>query len=218
VRSVAVVVQAPRVPRPGWDQVQAAIEASDIGTNYEVLLQRPEHSLADHVIATLTRLHESGADLCLRLEDDVDVNEHIVHNIQTWSDVNDTRFGAGWLFDPGGCAWQRADREANRPSTQTRWHKGTLVYSQAIVFRREHLIDIRDQCAAWFAQRPVVQHANLDQALSTASIARGRQIAIHAPALVEHRIDLPSTLGHRHNPRGTATTRGAFAKEWKRPS
>jgi hypothetical protein len=218
MRSLAVVVQACHAPgRPGWETVRAAIEASDIGTNYEVIFHPPTRSLADHVLASLDQLFESGAELCLRLEDDVDVNEHIVHNIMTWDAVHDPRFGAGWLFDPGGRGWKDVDRKAGRPSTETRWHKNTLPYSQAIVFPRQALPDIRDLCAQWFTRKPPHQHQYLDQALSCAIIERGRQIAIHAPALVEHRIDLPSTLKHRHSVRGTATTRGAFAKQWRRP-
>ena len=196
--------------------MQAAIEASDIGTNYEVLFHPPGVTLADHVLNCLDRLAQSDAELGIRLEDDVDVNEHIVHNVTTWPMIDDARFGAGWLFDPGGSAWESADRAAQRPSTQGRWHTGGYAYAQGIVFRRSDLFWIQAGCARWFEARSIAHHQYLDTAISHAIIDGGRQIAVHAPALIEHRVDLVSSLGHRHAQMRTSTTRGAFFKDWRR--
>jgi hypothetical protein len=217
MRSIAVVVQACVAPgRPGWDEVRQAIEASDIGSQYELLFHPPGCPLADYILSSFERLYESGADLCLRLEDDIDVNEHIVHNVTTWPMLDDQRFGGGWLFDPGGSTWKSWDRKAGRISTEGRWHHGTLTYTQACLFHRKDLPSLRAGCARWFKSRPVHQHQYFDGAISHAMTERGLQIAIHGPPLVEHRIDLPSLLKHRHSAHGTATTRGAFAKHWRR--
>jgi hypothetical protein len=207
MQSVAVVVQAGPTPRAGWNEVKAAIEGSDIGHNYEVLFQPRGQSLAEHVLGCLDRLYQSSADLCIRFEDDIDVNEHILHNVRTWPLLHSPQCGAGWLFDPGGFG---------NPTNHGRWCDRSQAYSQGVVFKRADLPWICEGVAKWFAQRSVDHHKEMDLAISHAVTSAGKRIAIHAPSLLEHRIDLPSTLGHQHVQCQTSTSRGTFAKDWRR--
>lgn len=213
-RSIAVAVQAGRYPgRKGWEEVKASIEASDIGTDYQVHFHPAGISVHEHFIAVLDALYATHAELCLRLEDDVEVNYHILHNISNWIELQAPQFGIGWLFDPGGSAYPRHLRVRHRVPTATRWVTTPIAYSQAVVMRRSDIPEIRARCIEWFKGIPEWR-CGQDIALSTAVLEMGKKIAIHAPALVEHRLDLPSLLAHAHNKTGSSN--GAFFKLWRR--
>jgi glycosyltransferase involved in cell wall biosynthesis len=212
-RSITVVVQAPPQSRPGWEQVRQAIEASDIGTNYDVMFQRPEHNSREHFLAVLDRLAAADTDLVLRLEDDVDVNRHILYNLSTWPELDDPRFGVGWVFDAGGSTYSSFDRKWRKIPTKCRWTNCRIAYSQGTLIHRRDVPWIRERSKLWFDIHPGVNDQDL--ALSEVICQRGKWICIHAPSLLEHRIDLPSMLNHGHSAR-LGQSSGAFFKDWRR--
>lgn len=218
MRSVAVVVQACPAPgRPGLERVRASIEASDIGTNYQLLFQPPELNIREHFSDAWRRGAATGADLILRLEDDVEVNRHILYNLATWEAVDDQRFGVGWAFDPGGMTRTTFDRRWGHSPRKDRWFNHSLAYSQAVVLRAQDVDWVLAGCQRWFSQHPN-SPCEQDTALSEAVAAAGKYVAIHAPSLTEHLIDMPSQLGHKHrfDKNSAAQSAGTFAVNWRR--
>jgi hypothetical protein len=207
---ITVIVQA--VPeRPAWAETRRSIEDSDIATAYEVALQRPDLEPRDHFLNVLELAANAPTDWVLRLEDDVAVNRHILHNLWTWPALQDPRFGAGWLFDAGGTTRTVHDRMYQRVGTD-RWHRGKLHCCQGVLLRRSDAAVLRERCSEWFGRVP--GRLSQDLALSESVTALGKEICIHAPPLVEHLVEYPSTLG---NPRMRwHTTEGAFKRDWRR--
>lgn len=209
--SLSVFVQCPAVLRPGFERCKKAIESSDIGTDYTCVMQRPGDSVFEHFLHVLDCMGQSDTELVVRLEDDIDVNRHFVHNVTTWPTLHDARFGIGWLFDPGGRTYTTHDRMYQRPPTKEFWEYNTLAYSLAGVMWRRDIPVIRDSCARWYEKHGGDAQ---DIALSVATRALGKLLAVHAPSLVEHLLDMPSTLKHQHNRH--ATSCGAFYVDWWR--
>lgn len=210
--NITVIVQS--VPeRPSWPETRASIEASDIGTAYEVALQRPDVEPRGHFLELLDRAARAPTPWILRLEDDVLVNKSIIHNLETWPAKDDPRFGIGWLFDAGGTTRTTHDRMYQRPG-KDRWHRGKLHCCQGVIMRTEDIPELRKACAAWFERHP--GRLSQDIALSETVTAMGRAICVHGPPLVEHLANYPSTLGNARM--RWHTTEGAFRSDWRRES
>lgn len=78
----------------------ASVEASDIGSAYRVECEPPGAIHFEKRLHYLRLLAEASrrAEYVLRLEDDVEVNAHILHNLTTWPALHDDDFGAGLAF------------------------------------------------------------------------------------------------------------------------
>ena len=87
-----------------------SIHASDIGRNYTLVTDEPRKFpedgdklqawWADTCLAQADAAEARGCKWILRLEDDIIVNRHILHNIQHWPALHDPLFGFGTLFVP----------------------------------------------------------------------------------------------------------------------
>ena len=215
--NITVFVQAPEALRRDWQTTADSIEASDIGKDYTVCLQREDQSCREHFMEMLSRMAECTTEMVLRLEDDVLVNRHILFNIDTWSERHQPQFGAGWAFDPGGTTLSTHDRMYRRPPSKSRWVSGSLMaYSQATLFYVRDLVRIRQLCWTWFSTRGGLKvGCEQDLAIAWAVNQMKRQICVHAPSLVEHRMDVKSLLDHKHVFEH-GTSKGTFSVDWKR--
>jgi hypothetical protein len=209
--SVSVFVQCPPKLRDGFERCRASIEASDIGTQYVCAMQQSGSSVFEHFLTLLDAMADADTELVVRLEDDVDVNVHFMHNAATWPALHDPRFGVGWLFDPAGRTFTAHDRSRGRPPSREIWECNHLAYSLAVVMWRRDVPAVRKSCAHWYEKHGGDAQ---DIALSVAPSSFGRSVVVHAPSLVEHMIDMGSTLRHPHSV--YATSRGTFLREWKR--
>lgn len=209
MNDIAVFVQT--IPnRSSWPETRASIEASDIQQSF-LLEQARDKTPREHFLHVLQIMSQSQAPWAVRLEDDVLVNRHILHNVRSWNAKNEHRFGAGWLFDPGGTTRTTHDRIYQRLGSD-RWHAGQLHCCQGVLLRTEDIPRLRNLCKAWFDANP--GKLAQDLALSRAVAAAGKSICVHAPPLVEHLIRYSSTLGHARM--RSHTTEGAFQLNWKR--
>lgn len=197
--------------RNSWPECKASIEDSDIGQNYFLLEQGPRTPPREHFLHVLHLMGECSTPWALRLEDDVEVNRHILANIASWESKDHPDFGAGWLFDAGGTTRSTHDRIYQRLG-KDRWHTGQLHCSQAVLLRTADIPRIRSICAGWFDANPGV--LSQDIALSRAIAVLGKKICVHAPPLAEHLIKFQSSLGHANL--RSHTTEGAFRMKWKR--
>jgi hypothetical protein len=211
VSDLSVFVQCPPTLRKGFDVCRKAIEESDIGTDYTLAMHPPGRTTFEHFLEVLDRMADAPTDLVVRLEDDVDVNRHFKHNVLSWPTLHHKDFGIGWLFDPGGNTYSIHDRMYQRAPSHEVWEHSQLAYSLAAVLWRKDVPAVRAHCAKFYAKYGGDAQ---DLALSETPISLGRRLVRHAPSLVEHMIDLPSTLSHGHNIH--ATSQGSFFKDWKR--
>lgn len=190
---------------PGRDDAhalsQASLRASDIGDAFTVLMHPPELKPEEHWRAVHERAAKAKSEFVLVLEDDVLVNAHILHNIETWRWKHDERvFGAGWLYNAGGYSqkdcWYSGDWE---------WHGtcGVLFKTARLPFLIEH---------AW---PRIVDGKPWDCSLAWACHLEGRRIRVHAPSLVEHLWGLPSKIGTVSGSRRNSG--GTFKQDWRRP-
>lgn len=209
--TLSVFVQCPATLRPGFERCRTAIEESDIGKNYTLCMQRPEHGVFEHFLSILDQMAASDTDLVVRLEDDVDLNLYFVHNVVTWPRLFEKSFGMGWMFDPGGATCTIHDHIYQRDPSREYTPPGQIAYSLAVVMWKKDVLVYRDYCARWFAKNGGDLQ---DIALSEAPASVGKQLIVHAPSLCEHMIDMGSTLGHPHDVHGTSM--GSFRKKWKR--
>lgn len=206
-----VFVQTVPTGRDSWDETRASIEASDIGRSYYLLTQDERVAPRQHFLGVLESMSKCSTEWALRLEDDVLVNKHILHNLRRWPAKWDTRFGAGWCFDAGGATRTTHDRMYGRIG-QDKWHVGLLHCCQGVLLRTADIPELRRLCEEWFQKNP--GRLSQDIALSHAVATAGKQICIHAPSLLEHLIQYKSTLQNAHT--RSHTSEGTFSPDWRR--
>lgn len=189
-----------------------SIEQSDIGQDYRWREQPVGVTPKEHWVQVHTLASKSPADFVIVLEDDAIVNRHIVFNALTWPAISDRRFGAGWLYNPGGFA-----------RDLTRWFDGSpgqLFGTVAQLYRRTDLPElVRGVHCAMAERRPRLPwDAGVDWAVQ---VALERRSAVHFPSLAEHPIDVPSKMNPAQNALPSArkyrTSNGTFDMDWRRP-
>ena len=210
--SLSVVIQA--MPgRPALEKTLASLRASDL-PDPTILYQPPDRTPVEFFLSVLDWMAQSPAELVLRLEDDVLVNQHSLHNIETWTAPHDAeRFGMGWLFDPGGTTQSVHDKIYQRVGETDRWHCGGLLHGAlgTLAWTRD-MPEIRQYAAEYLAEHGAV----FDLALAHAVMRRGRCICVHAPSLLEHQ-ESTSAFGHFTHPVHD-TSNGSFFSSWRRSS
>ena len=206
--SLGVFVQSHAGREPVLNGLRASLEASDVGTDYRVMMHPSGRTVVEHFLDVLGAMRDSDADLVLRLEDDALVNRHLRHNLTTWPAVHRPDFGAGWAMSPplSVLDWIYRKRVHN-PA-----RKRLIPICVAVMFWRRDMDWVIDGCQRWFAR-----HGGdaMDFAMSAAAHDAGRKNYLHDPCLADHRIlGVASTL--RHNHKSSDTAAGAYRETWKR--
>jgi len=195
---------------PGRELVLAGLEQSlresDAG-DYTVVAHPPGLTVAEFFLALLRTMATSDAELLLRLEDDALVNRHLRHNLTHWAAVAQADFGAGWVYSP---ALTSCDVTHGR-RLQTKLRRRIIGGGVGILFRRSDMPWMIAGCERWFEEKG---GDAMDYAVSDTVYRAGRQLYLHDPPLVEHRMVI-SALGHVVWP--YHCTQGAFRRDWRRP-
>jgi hypothetical protein len=166
---------------------------------------------------TMLRLAGEGVDgstpdFILRLEDDVIVNEHILHNVSTWPALDKPDFGMGLLFNWDG-QWPPL------PQSQ-RWHfDGSLrrldldlAGAQAQVFRASFVPKMISQISN--AQRWHPPGELVYEKASRATRLAGKYVYLHRPSLVNCHVGcVMSADGCKH---GGHFSRKTWHPTWRR--
>jgi len=191
----------------------AELEASDVGSAYTVFDHPPGKTVVEHCLGVLDALSKAGTEYAIRLEDDVLVNANILHNLRTWPALGEPDFGAGWLYVPrcllldlARTGYGRKTRSAHR-ITDPR-----LGGSLGVLFRTGDLPAVIEQMRS---------HAGLvqDWSMSRAVFELGKRVYYAKPSLLEHNVDVPSSLEHSAKHHGIYHTSGGyFQRAWKRGS
>ena len=195
----------------------ASIEQSDIGTKYVVCEDKKERTFPrDYADLQKTwdafwrdMLKQAAVRKCkyvLRLEDDVIVNEHILHNLATWPALNHAKFGYGTLFVPN--YWHKNPQHFKRePDDQCMFRNLIDVEGgQGQLASVETFSKILDGVPRAREQRGLAKptHApSFDWALSRSAWQLGLRVFVHSPALVDiHEGSLESKIDEAQNKTG----------------
>lgn len=205
--SLSSDIQCYVLSAPGREQTTKkcldSIEASDIGDRYTLCANPPGKKAFDHWRDTMLKMaSDDGPPFVVLFEDDCLVNKHFLWNVRTWKAPLHPKFGAGWLYSPGGWAgggdvWYQGPAE---------WY-GTI----AVGYWRRDVRSLTEW--AWHLMQQ--RRWPWDCAISKSVLDHHKWIRQHGPPLCEHMHTAPSIMG---NPTSwaIATTRGGFKPEWKR--
>jgi hypothetical protein len=191
----------------------ASLQRSDVA-EYTVAEQPPAASPQTYFVDLLAAATESNADVIVRLEDDIEVNRHLLHNIQTWAALQDPDFGVGFLsnasnycppFELSGSGCYRSLRQ-----------EVSAALGQVFLPRTLHRV------LAAIACHPDHLHAiahgtiNFDHVVSKVCFDLGLNVYVHFPALVRETPFglLHSSWGNRGP--GRHPVQPDFVEDWKR--
>jgi hypothetical protein len=203
-----------------------SVRASDIGDSCELV-----EGLDGWNQKSWDQLHEfilgfsKEADFTVRLEDDVIVNKHIMHNVQTWAAITREDFGLGWLFLYDGFYYPK-----RRTLTMQDGRKDLIICtelalpgSQGIVYKSSNI----EQILAQIMEARKHKYATCDRYLPgplnnlfDSAVSWATQLAkfwcyMHDPSLVNcHEGSRVSADGSKHEGHFANKT---FDLEWKRP-
>jgi hypothetical protein len=185
---------------PHHTLLRESLAASDVG-EVTWLFHPPGKTAWEHWEEVHRTAARSRADLVLLLEDDVIVNRHLRHNVETWGWPRDPEFAAGWLYNAGGYA------------QQDQWYDGGSNWygTCAVLVSPARLGGFVDQAK----ELQVADNPHWDNCFCQAILKNGK-IRIHYPSLAEHLDELPSAVGNPPSPRAR-TSRGTFDRDWRRP-
>lgn len=173
------------------DSTLSSIAASDI-PEVSVWTHDPNEVKFKFWLISKLLLAASKADYFVRFEDDIEVNKHIHHNIQTWSALDEPDFGMGLLYvnrslvDPRG--WNALARSPKGELKRTsRWAEG----GQAQIFKSSLMKDIlihfgKDVDKLRYPGCDDPDYCIPDFSVSTGVYEIGKSVYLHTPSLVQH--------------------------------
>lgn len=100
VSEVTVIVQTCQERKKLLAPTLDSLLESDARDSFRVLLHPQGERHCRFFRSVLIAMAAVSTPWVIRLEDDVLVNRHLLHNFLTWPALSDPRFGAGWLFSP----------------------------------------------------------------------------------------------------------------------
>jgi hypothetical protein len=227
VANVKVLVHTSEARKLLLDRTLQSLYESDVRTDFEVAVGPCPWDRAawDHALEAV-RKASTCAEYVLRLEDDVIVNRHIIHNCLTWPAIHEDTFGVGWLFLHDGTWNPKAaviERRRGRADLCMNWG-GSICGGQGQLFKSEHveriLAHIED------ARKNKVMSTGeyltpdwplmMDGSVSCATRLAGLWCFMHEPSLVNcHDGCRVSTDGREHTGHFSNKT---FDLDWRRPT
>lgn len=170
------------------EQTLANLAATDWGEGVSIELDhsqdpRPQRRIEETAKTILCRACDEGAGFLLFLEDDLDFNRHLRHNLEHWRPVADTgpegHFFAS-LYNPNICALQRdPDHALLVADPNTTYGSQALLIARATVFEIIHRWD------------EVVGMPDIKMPRLAAAVC---PVLYHMPSLVQH-LAVPSAWG-----------------------
>lgn len=195
--------------RASWDITKKNLDGSDAAGRYTRIVQQENETARENFRRTFTEMANADCEWVVRLEDDLaGINKHIVSNILSWNAKEDPKFGAGWLFAPGGGKLHRL----HHPKGSQRWTQDLIHGALGVLMKRTLVMSVLEGAEEWFHQNP--GFGGDDIAICYGVVRMHKHIAIHSPSLLEH-WDGPSASGHVFL-RNAHTSRGTFDQEWQR--
>jgi hypothetical protein len=226
MREVAVFVQTCPARRVGARETLESVRASDIGEDFSVLEHPSDQTKCQFFESVLRQMSAADAPYVMRLEDDVIVNRHILHNFLTWPALKNPLFGAGWLYVSEAAF--RATRTHRMGYRNTEVMYGSLCVGMP----REHVaaaVQLLEEWQKLFGcaldtcncgkrnDRPRMSKTyGQDCALSRAVWKLGKRVFFHDPVLAENRL-IQSTHGLKTTGHPSHWRAGKlFQVQWRR--
>jgi hypothetical protein len=197
-------VQSCPARRQTRERTLASLRESDVVDSFEVL-EAPMvphrrlgefvwRSLRERAEAALAAARRQERILLIRLEDDVVVNRHLVHNVLTWPAVGESDFVCGTLFTMDG-RWPGDMWWGAKPSGAFFRRDERVGCGQGWVFNARRVAELLPRIAA--AERKLGRGPLFDDHLS-AALFGWRPYYVHVPSLVNcHDGCLLSACGKR---------------------
>ena len=219
--TVQVYVWMQTTNRRDASRTTESIERSDIGKDFQIVVDPYERSFPQGYealqrwwfLAWYSQIQKAEAQGCshiLRLEDDIVVNEHILHNVTHWAALASPKFGVGTLFVPNH--WEsRPELMRIDPVTQEVFRSVRDVEgAQGQVIPIAKAREILQGVPAAMAQReretgePHPQ-PSFDWSVSRSAANLGLYTFVHLPALVDlHEGSLQSKIDQEQHTHGTS--------------
>jgi hypothetical protein len=188
----------------------SSIRESDVD-EASVVTQQPHQDKQQNLVAALTMLTLSDKEWGLRLEDDVIVNRHLLHNICAWDALTEPTFGAGWLYHSGALSTVRT---AMGRTDRGNWFRDApdLVGCLGVVFYVPMIPFIVMGLRRFWKATDGAQ----DKSMTRAVWSRSLRVFVHEPPLVEHNVEHRSTLApDRPVDPAIHSTCGLFRRDWR---
>lgn len=228
-KDVAVVVHTCTARINKLEPLMRSIEESDIEHHQTEWAVEP-HGACNwekrlHYLSLLCR-NARKAPYVLRLEDDIIVNRHILHNLCTWPALEDDRFGMGLAFVNQILYELPHSRDNVQHAHHSEWgmfrDPSSTPWAQAHFFKSEHLIpaaqcyfeELAEKNPKYYAQLDKVALA-FDWAITKAMGRMGLRVYLHQPSLAQgtEMGDVRALSGQRvPNPHRASD----FDPDWKR--
>lgn len=176
----------------------ASLRASDWGEEPAVFVDRlnlPDRraSLTANALRALEAAAADGADYALLLEDDVEFNRHLRHNLLRWPPVRLGYLLAGSLYNPGVAGFAGVGRAVHWGAHHVLLDTDEFYGAQAMLLSRAF---VRECVAHWdeVEGMPDIKFSRLAGRFCHA-------MPCHLPNLVQHASDPSTWGGHPHRSR-----------------
>ncbi len=231
MKQVAVFIQTCPARWLSASGTLESVRASDIGEDFNLLKHPPNVPKCEFFAQVLRTMAAAPARYVMRLEDDVLVNRHILHNFLSWPALRDPLFGAGWLYVSEA---SHRDHWRTGESSLGRYRNSDVMYgSLCVVMPREYIaaaVKLVDEWEKAFGcaldtcncskknKKPRASKTfGQDAALSRSVWALGKRVFFPNPVLAENRL-LPSTHGLKTTGHPAHWRAGKlFKPNWRRP-
>jgi hypothetical protein len=162
-----------------WDCTQVQVVMGNFA--FDRRQERAEHT----ALLALLQADELAFDYLLFLEDDLEFNLHLQHNLETWAPLRRGDLALAGLYNPNiGVRHQCADEHWFVPDPETIYGAQAFVLSRFLV----------SYCVSHWWEIPGMQ----DIKISRLAARLAQPIYYHVPSLVQHR-RVPSVWGgHYH--------------------
>lgn len=187
---ISVVVHTHPGRQNHLDPIKESLESSDVLKMYSIAMEPHGLGHYEKMLHWLMFLNRAAreAPYVLRLEDDVVVNRHILHNVGTWSALLDPDFGMGILFahEDNAHHFQRTQYGLSASMARTRiaYAQGQLFESTALQAATKAVWEVlRSEGHGW--ETLTKKWSRFDGTISLAISKVRKHIYLHRPSLVE---------------------------------
>lgn len=190
-------------------RLRSSLARSDVG-QYHWHTQECEDPW-EHWERVHRRAAESSARFVAVLEDDIVVNQHLRHNLESAPALGDPIMGAVFGFNLQAYASSVPLGESKPLERREAYCTQCVVYpTDRLVGYVEQSLRLRSRNGRWYPWDVAITRAVYDSGTSD----NPKRVLVHNPSLIEHPDDLPSLM----NPetRRWRHSGGSFCERWRR--
>lgn len=207
------------------DELIGSLAASDVG-EFDLRCHEPgldfdaiKRWWAEQWVEAAQRAAERGASFVLRLEDDIVVGRHLVHNVLSWPALGLPDFGVGILFLDDSMIAQLSAMEIESQTGAMRTRLDHSAFAQAQIVPTElcePLANGSRRATEALRRSRVATDLDFDCGFTHVAHHLGKRTYLHVPSLVQttalsNQSELTGEITRSHSARRT------WKPEWRRP-